>query len=874
MHHCQVRREAAECAWNGEGMSFPSNELEPDYDSGDVPNFAGVGVRQFRGGGSGGGDTSAPVSPGGVTSPLGAASGGTPTSEFFPSLDEPYMFHSHARLSCGRFPRFTKQTVNPAAGPKAVTPTPIFMRPPSVFSASSAPARMARLVDTPMRASPARNNTSPYVPLAGSPVGSPEPDMSASLPANYAMSQSIPDGLANMANPPMLSADQRSHSVDELPTSALLMRRVRQSPKPAGNEERELAFGMPVQDTPTPSALEQAGVVGPPPGPGSATDTQPVAAVELAADPAGSASAAAAPTPLVADQTVPQEMSASSSPTPTRTQAPAAGLVPVPRSANEGMQRDPWDSTSPSTQSLATPGTSVDSPRLHSNSPQAMMPPPVPSTENVRAAETSPDTMDARHRSGLDALDDFLWQNPNIYSDADALSLDDASRYSAASRVKSSKLFSGAPPSLQMVAELRDRDSVASSFRGPPVPPNARASMVILDAGEAASKGGPGARSANHAWAPPQATPASEEELPPLPPKDHLLRVLQSQDQAQDSSMEDPRDAAAHSENEAYAANGFGMVPLGEQAEVPVIALRSQADEPPAAGAPGGVDAAASGEPPATEEAAPTSEVVTPAVDVTPPAGDKSVPEGEVSGSGMRLLNQGAPANSDAGDGEIPVIPLGARPSADTPPFSSPRMADEIPSISLGTPKGPTQPTVTEIPVIPLHSFPDRTPTRTPETSAWQHGIRPKCQRCEEPIRRFAVRSLDNVLTGLYHRECFDCEVCHARFPDGIFYVHEGRPHCHQHYHERCGVLCTVCGKGVESVYRKVGTDANYHLHCLSCEFAEDDAEQVCGIQLSDFYLIQGRRYCEPHAFKMLEKHYAQQGVPATLERRTSMLVN
>jgi len=59
----------------------------------------------------------------------------------------------------------------------------------------------------------------------------------------------------------------------------------------------------------------------------------------------------------------------------------------------------------------------------------------------------------------------------------------------------------------------------------------------------------------------------------------------------------------------------------------------------------------------------------------------------------------------------------------------------------------------------------------------WKAMYLPKCRRCGSTIESQAVSSADGQLKGKYHRECFDCSICHVgvvsmaarQFADRIF---------------------------------------------------------------------------------------------------------
>lgn len=146
------------------------------------------------------------------------------------------------------------------------------------------------------------------------------------------------------------------------------------------------------------------------------------------------------------------------------------------------------------------------------------------------------------------------------------------------------------------------------------------------------------------------------------------------------------------------------------------------------------------------------------------------------------------------------------------------------------------------------------------------------CRRCNCQIDDVIVRSFDGMLDGVYHKDCFNCTLCNARFPTGEFYVIDGKPFCEQHYHEWHGTICTVCGRGVEGVYYVTDDPANYHISCLYCE------QEGCGKLLSEFFVYDKRRFCEEHAVQNARDSAHETPSKGNgyrgLERRLTMLVN
>ncbi|KAF7323092.1 hypothetical protein HMN09_00089300 [Mycena chlorophos] len=94
----------------------------------------------------------------------------------------------------------------------------------------------------------------------------------------------------------------------------------------------------------------------------------------------------------------------------------------------------------------------------------------------------------------------------------------------------------------------------------------------------------------------------------------------------------------------------------------------------------------------------------------------------------------------------------------------------------------------------------------------WKNMYLPKCRRCNLPIEKQAVSSSDGQLKGKYHRECFNCHVCHKPFPDKTFYVHDHKPLCAYHYHEANDSLCAA---------------ARYHPEHMLCEYPNGCKERL-----------------------------------------------
>lgn len=148
----------------------------------------------------------------------------------------------------------------------------------------------------------------------------------------------------------------------------------------------------------------------------------------------------------------------------------------------------------------------------------------------------------------------------------------------------------------------------------------------------------------------------------------------------------------------------------------------------------------------------------------------------------------------------------------------------------------------------------------------------PKCTKCRQPVEKDAVKSRDGALKGVFHRSCFCCFHCDARFEDGIFYIFENAPYCFSHYSNLAGTQCASCSHGIEGICRQTENGERYHPHCLTCQFENVKTKEFCQDILDDFYIIGGRRLCEQHAHSvqtMLDKAGQKK---ARAEKRRTML--
>ncbi|KAF9448027.1 hypothetical protein P691DRAFT_760277 [Macrolepiota fuliginosa MF-IS2] len=132
----------------------------------------------------------------------------------------------------------------------------------------------------------------------------------------------------------------------------------------------------------------------------------------------------------------------------------------------------------------------------------------------------------------------------------------------------------------------------------------------------------------------------------------------------------------------------------------------------------------------------------------------------------------------------------------------------------------------------------------------WKNMYLPKCRRCQVPIEKQAVSSADGQLKGKYHKECFNCHVCHQPFPDKSFYVYDGKPLCAYHYHEANRSLCaaTHCGQPIEGPCAVSHTGEKYHPDHMTCEYHDNPP---CNERLKEYWEIDGKMLCERHAARV-----------------------
>ncbi|KAF8635542.1 hypothetical protein AX17_003925 [Amanita inopinata Kibby_2008] len=130
--------------------------------------------------------------------------------------------------------------------------------------------------------------------------------------------------------------------------------------------------------------------------------------------------------------------------------------------------------------------------------------------------------------------------------------------------------------------------------------------------------------------------------------------------------------------------------------------------------------------------------------------------------------------------------------------------------------------------------------------SCWKSMYLPRCRRCDKPIEKQAVSSSDGQLKGKYHRECFNCHICHEPFPDKTFYVFDGKPLCAYHYHQANDSLCASvrCGQPIEGPCAVSHAGDRFHPEHFTCDYI---GYPPCNEKLVEYWEVDGRMLCEKH---------------------------
>ena len=165
----------------------------------------------------------------------------------------------------------------------------------------------------------------------------------------------------------------------------------------------------------------------------------------------------------------------------------------------------------------------------------------------------------------------------------------------------------------------------------------------------------------------------------------------------------------------------------------------------------------------------------------------------------------------------------------------------------------PAPPSSAEVPVSPVRK-------RTTVNKG-------KCRGCDELIKGKSVSSADGRLTGRYHRSCFVCKTCREPFQTADFYVLDNHPFCARHYHELNHSLCKTCDRGIEGQYLETELKQKFHPYCFTCQ-------ECHKILRDDYFEMNGKTYCEQHAFRAAQQQTSLLGPGRRHpERRTTKLM-
>ncbi|KAL8690428.1 MAG: hypothetical protein Q9224_004409 [Gallowayella concinna] len=247
------------------------------------------------------------------------------------------------------------------------------------------------------------------------------------------------------------------------------------------------------------------------------------------------------------------------------------------------------------------------------------------------------------------------------------------------------------------------------------------------------------------------------------------------------------------------------------------------------------------------------------------------------------------------GTEQVPVIqePVPSRrigpPSFSRPIYPRPADLPQPIKVAIGlTPDSPTDPAIISgrpslvqapsdynSPIVPLQSGNLRlSPAPPPLPAVPVSPVRQpttvnkgKCRGCNELIKGKSVSSADGRLTGRYHRSCFVCKTCKEPFQTADFYVLDNHPFCARHYHELNHSLCKACDKGIEGQYLETELKQKFHPYCFTCQ-------ECHKILRDDYFEMNGKTYCEQHAFRAAQQQTSPLGPGRRHpERRTTKLM-
>ncbi|KAL8779940.1 MAG: hypothetical protein Q9213_006703 [Squamulea squamosa] len=209
-------------------------------------------------------------------------------------------------------------------------------------------------------------------------------------------------------------------------------------------------------------------------------------------------------------------------------------------------------------------------------------------------------------------------------------------------------------------------------------------------------------------------------------------------------------------------------------------------------------------------------------------------------------------------------IPANLSPDSPTDPAMLPRRPGLVQASSdFNSPTVPLQNGNLRLsPAPPLPPAVPVSPVR--KSTAMNKG---KCRGCNELIKGKSVSSADGRLTGRYHRSCFVCKTCKEPFQTADFYVLDNHPFCARHYHELNHSLCKTCDRGIEGQYLETELKQKFHPYCFTCQ-------ECHKILRDDYFEMNGKTYCEQHAFRAAQQQTSLLGPGRRHpERRTTRLM-
>ena len=131
------------------------------------------------------------------------------------------------------------------------------------------------------------------------------------------------------------------------------------------------------------------------------------------------------------------------------------------------------------------------------------------------------------------------------------------------------------------------------------------------------------------------------------------------------------------------------------------------------------------------------------------------------------------------------------------------------------------------------------------------------CPGCKGPIED--ISDGFHAMGRNWHRNCFVCAHCMEPFAgDDYMAVDTGngpKPYCRADYERLFVPICPTCREPIRKDCVTVGSKS-FHRHCLTCV--------VCQDQLDNFYIVDGKNYCEKHYYSECTRTCAKCNKPCT----------